>query len=203
MLKHQETNMAYPSTHKLTVVHISAHSPSIGASLVAAYLRVPFRRSIEKLTAVANGAITAADCSIAVALNGAAIGGSPFTLPVAGAGAGQVASMTPTAKTYANEDDTVSFTPSGSSGGRLGASQDVAYGSSSAASAAFGAQTYKVRLVATTDCRIRISDGTPTAVATDTYLPALAAEYFTVTPGQKVAAIQVSSAGTLNVTEVS
>jgi hypothetical protein len=37
--------------------------------------------------------------------------------------------------------------------GRLGASQDVAYGSSSAASAAFGAQTYKVRLVATTDCR--------------------------------------------------
>jgi hypothetical protein len=78
--------------------------------------------------------------------------------------------------------------------GRLGASQDVAC-------SAFGTQTYKVRLVATTDCRIRISDGTPTAVATDTYLPALAAEYFTVTPGQKVAAIQVSSAGTLNVTE--
>ena len=119
MLKHQETNMAYPSTHKLTVVHISAHSPSIGASLVAAYLRVPFRCSIEKLTAVANGAITAADCSVAVALNGAAISGSPFTLPVAGAGAGQVASMTPTAKTYANEDDTVSFTPSGSSGANI------------------------------------------------------------------------------------
>ena len=86
--------------------------------------------------------------------------------------------------------------------GRLGASQDVAFGSSSAASAAFGAQTCKVRLVATADCRIRIGDGTPTAVATDTYLPALAAEYFTVTPGQKVAAIQVASAGTLNVTEV-
>ena len=87
--------------------------------------------------------------------------------------------------------------------GRLGASQDVAYTGSSAASAAFGAQTDKVRLVATTDCRIRISDGTPTAVATDSYLPALAAEYFTVTPGQKVAAIQQSSAGTLNVTEIS
>jgi hypothetical protein len=218
--------MAYPSVHKLHVVHLNAHSPSIGASPVAAYLRVPFRCSIEKLTAVANGSITTADCSIAVALNGAAVSGSPFTLPVAGAGAGQVASMTPTAKSYANEDDTISFTPSGASGaniagnftasrlkamgavqyigtGRLGASQDVAYGASSAASAAFGAQTYKVRLVATSDCRIRIGDGTPTAVATDTYLPALAAEYFTVTPGQKVAAIQVSSAGTLNVTEVS
>ena len=46
--------MAYPSTHKLTVVHLSAHSPSIGASPVAAYLRVPFRCSIEKLTAVAH-----------------------------------------------------------------------------------------------------------------------------------------------------
>ena len=93
--------MAYPSTHKLTVVHLSAHSPSIGASPVAAYLRVPFR------------------CSIAVALNGATISGSPFTLPVAGAGAGQVASMTPTAKTYANEDDTISFTPSGASGANI------------------------------------------------------------------------------------
>jgi hypothetical protein len=114
-----ETNMAYPSTHKLTVIHLSAHSPSIGASPVAAYLRVPFRCSIEKLTAVANGSITTADCSIAVALNGAAISGSPFTLPVAGAGAGQVASMTPTAKTYANEDDAISFTPSGASGANV------------------------------------------------------------------------------------
>ena len=111
--------MAYPSTHKLTVVHVSAHSPSIGASPVAAYLRVPFRCSIEKLTVVANGSITTADCSVAVALNGAAISGSPLTLPVAGAGAGQVASMTPTAKTYANEDDTISFTPSGASGANI------------------------------------------------------------------------------------
>ena len=76
--------MAYPSTHKLTVVHVSAHSPSIGASPVAAYLRVPFRCSIEKLTVAANGSITTADCSVAVALNGAAISGSP--LNVAGGG---------------------------------------------------------------------------------------------------------------------
>ena len=78
--------MAYPSVHKLTVVHISAHSPSIGASPVAAYLRVPFRCSIEKLAVVA---------------------------------AGEIASMTPTAKTYANEDDTISFTPSGASGANI------------------------------------------------------------------------------------
>jgi len=111
--------MAYPSTHKLTVVHLSAHSPSIGASPVAAYLRVPFRCSIEKLAVVAAGIITTADCSIAVALNGSVIGGSPFTLPVSGAAAGEIASMTPTAKTYANEDDTISFTPSGASGANI------------------------------------------------------------------------------------
>ena len=87
--------------------------------------------------------------------------------------------------------------------GRLGTSQDVSYTASSAASAAFGSQTYKVRLLATTDCRVRIGDGTPTAVAADTYLPALSVEYFTVTPGQKVAAIRQSADGTLNVTEIS
>src|SRR5262249_36164085 len=111
--------MAYPSTHKLTVVHFLAHSPSIGASPVAAYLRVPFRCSIEKLTAVANGAITTAHCSIPVALAVAALSGGPFALPVAGAAAGQVASMTPTAKPYPNEDDPISFTPSGASGANV------------------------------------------------------------------------------------
>jgi len=106
--------MAYPSVHKLNVIHLNAHSPSIGASPVAAYVRVPFRCSIEKLAVVAAGIITTADCSIAVALNGSAISGSPFTLPVSGA-----AAMTPTAKTYANEDDTISFTSSGASGANI------------------------------------------------------------------------------------
>ena len=111
--------MAYPSVHKLHVVHLSAHSPSIGASPVAAYLRVPFRCSIEKLAVVAAGTITTADCSIAVALNGTAIAGSPFTLPVSGAAAGEVAALVPTAKTYANEDASISFAPSGASGSNI------------------------------------------------------------------------------------
>jgi len=86
--------------------------------------------------------------------------------------------------------------------GRLGAAQDVAYTATSAASTAFGAQTYKIRVVATTDCRIRIGDGTPVAVTADSYLPALSEVCFTVTPGQKVAAIRVSTDGSLNVTEL-
>ena len=85
---------------------------------------------------------------------------------------------------------------------RLGAAQDVAIGAASAASAAFGAQTYQVRVAATSACRIRIGDGTPAALATDSYLPADRPEYFTCTPGQKIAVIQDAAGGKLSVTEV-
>jgi len=85
---------------------------------------------------------------------------------------------------------------------RLGAAQEVAIGASSAASTAFGAQTYQVRLAATSACRVRIADGTPTANATDAYLPPDKPEYFTCTPGQKVAVIQEAAAGKLSVVEI-
>jgi hypothetical protein len=88
--------------------------------------------------------------------------------------------------------------------GRLGSVQNAAYTASSAViTNPVGSQTYKVRLVATTDCYVKIGDGSPTATMSDTYLPALSAEYFTITPGQKVAAVRVVADGTLNVTEVS
>jgi len=86
--------------------------------------------------------------------------------------------------------------------GRQSATQNVAYTGTAAASTVFSSQTYKVRLLATTDCYFRIGDGTPTATTSDSYLPALAAEYFTCTPGQKVSAVQVTAAGSLNVTEI-
>jgi hypothetical protein len=113
--------MAYPSTHRFNVIHKDTYSPSIGGSPVAAYIRIPFRCRIESVYAVANGTITTADCSVAVALNGTAISGSPFTIPVASAGAGEVASMTPSSPTYANPDDYLSFTPSGASGSSISA----------------------------------------------------------------------------------
>jgi hypothetical protein len=42
----------------------------------------------------------------------------------------------------------------------------------------------------------------PTATTSDVYLPADAAEYFTIASGEKVSAVQVSSGGTLHVTEI-
>lgn len=71
----------------------------------------------------------------------------------------------------------------------------------SAASPAFMNQTTIIRLVSTTDCHIRF-DGTPTATTTQMLLPANVVEYFRVTPGQKVAAIQRSAGGSLFVTEM-
>jgi hypothetical protein len=85
---------------------------------------------------------------------------------------------------------------------RLAAAQEIAIGAASAASSAFGASTYQLRVAATSACRIRIGDGTPTAAATDAYLPADRPEYFTCTPGQKIAVIQESAAGKLSVTEL-
>jgi hypothetical protein len=85
---------------------------------------------------------------------------------------------------------------------RLGAAQEVTIGAASAASTAFGAQTYQIRVAATIGCRIKVGDGTPTAAATDAYLPANQAEYLSCTPGQKIAVIQETTGGKLSVTEI-
>src|SRR5262245_61010338 len=93
---------------------------------------------------------------------------------------------------------------------RLGAAQDVPLSGTSAASAAFGAQTYQIRVCAVnaggtvTSVRIRIGDGTPTAVATDSAIPLNVAAYFSVTPGQRIASIVTGTTptATLSVTEI-
>ena len=97
---------------------------------------------------------------------------------------------------------------------RQGASQNVAYavaGGASAASTAFGSQTYWIRVVAvgvvgaTNDgVRILVGDGTPTAVATSTLLPLNWVETYAVSPGQKIACLSNNATvGNLNVTELS
>jgi hypothetical protein len=100
------------------------------------------------------------------------------------------------------------------SASRLGAAQNVAFnaaGGASAASAAFGAQTYQIRVAVsgtgfvagTGGVRVRIGDGTPGAAAADTFIPNLAVEYFTVTPGQRIAVIgNDAGTGNLSVTEI-
>jgi hypothetical protein len=68
-------------------------------------------------------------------------------------------------------------------------------------SSAFAAQTYQIRIAATAACFYKVSDGTPTAAATDVLLPQNWVEYVTVTPGQKVSVFS-ATVQTVSVIEI-
>jgi len=89
--------------------------------------------------------------------------------------------------------------------GRLGATLATSFSSSASGTttAGFNTGVRKARVVVTADSYIKISSAGTAATTADAYLPGLAAEYFTVSPGEKVSAIQVSSGGAyMNVTEI-
>lgn len=86
--------------------------------------------------------------------------------------------------------------------GRLGTHQSVAYtGTAGTISDEIGTGVLKVRVVVTSAAYIKIGND-PTATTADVYMVADTPEYFTITSGMKVSAIQVSGAGTLHVTEI-
>jgi hypothetical protein len=95
---------------------------------------------------------------------------------------------------------------------RQKAAQNVAYaiaGGASAQSAAFGSQTYAVRVCAmglpsaTVDgVRIAVGDN-PTATATSALIPVNWVEYIKCSPGQKIAVLgNNASTGNVSVTEL-
>lgn len=84
---------------------------------------------------------------------------------------------------------------------RWGKTQNVAYtGTAGTITNGVSDGVYKLRLLATTDAFVTLDGSTPTS-SNGTYLVASSAEYVTVSPGQKPKAVQVSSGGTLYVTE--
>lgn len=112
--------MALPNLRPFSEERTSMTTTSIGGTPVACYAPVPCRGYITKLSLVAQGAITTADCTITVAVNGTTNSALGFTLPVASAAAGQIATAVPTASVFVNEDDVLKFTPSGASGASIG-----------------------------------------------------------------------------------
>lgn len=80
----------------------------------------------------------------------------------------------------------------------LGPAQNVSFNTTSASSLQLN--TNVVRLSATQACYIAVG-ATPTATTSSTYLPAGVVEYIRVIPGQRIAAIQATTAGILNITE--
>lgn len=86
--------------------------------------------------------------------------------------------------------------------GRLSTHQSAAYTTAAGTiTNAVGAQTYKVRIVCTTDAYVKVGDA-PTAATSDPLFPAGSVEYVTITPGQKVSAIRNSADGSVHVTEI-
>lgn len=85
--------------------------------------------------------------------------------------------------------------------GRISTAQNVAYTGTAGAVSPVGTETYKVRVVVSTDAYVTTDGSTPSATS-GAYCVALSPEYFTVSPGQIVKAVQVSTGGTLYVTEI-
>lgn len=80
--------------------------------------------------------------------------------------------------------------------GRPGKTQTLAYTATPATSAAFGPQTNRVRLAATTAALVSIGD------AAGMYLPANWPEIFIVTPNQSLTVAQFAAAGSICITEL-
>lgn len=78
--------------------------------------------------------------------------------------------------------------------------QNVSTSGSSAQSNAFNAATKIIRVVCTTDTYV-VFGANPTATSAGIYLVAKVVEFFSVNPGDKVAALQVASGGVLSITE--
>lgn len=85
--------------------------------------------------------------------------------------------------------------------GRIGPSGNAAYTGTAGTYGPVSAETYKVRVLVSTDAYVTTDGSTPSS-SSGAYVVASNAEYFTVTPGQSVKAVQVSSGGTLYVSEM-
>jgi hypothetical protein len=84
---------------------------------------------------------------------------------------------------------------------RLGTHQSVAYtGTAGTIATAISSGIHKVRVYVTTAAYIKIGKDV-TATTSDVPMAADAPEYFTIKQGEKVSAVQVTSGGTLHVTE--
>lgn len=88
---------------------------------------------------------------------------------------------------------------------RLGTVHKITMSGSSQATAAFGSQTYKVRLATGAQpAWFLIDSGTPSATTANSHwFPVSWAEDFDCTPGQKCAVIQGGTAGDITITELS
>lgn len=86
---------------------------------------------------------------------------------------------------------------------RYNNTQVVAYTGTAGTSSAVGSQTYAVKLVATTNCHVKVTQAGTAATTSDTYIAGNApAEYVCVSPGDKISVVEDSAGGNLYITEL-
>lgn len=88
--------------------------------------------------------------------------------------------------------------------GRMGTVHKLTAGAASSQSAAFGAQTYAVRIASADNAfHFRVGKGAQTAVTTDSICPGAWAENIIVHPGEQIAVIRAgASDANVTVTEL-
>ncbi len=108
--------MALTVLHPLSEADAVCHTASVATSPIVANARAPFRGKITKVWSVLGAAITSADATVVVAINGTSVTGGTITIPTVSSAAGSFASAVPTALNLVNEDDVISFLASGATG---------------------------------------------------------------------------------------
>src|SRR5262245_5282992 len=113
--------MPLPTNHPLREYQVQAYSSSLGSSPLAAFVRVPRKGRIVAVGCAQSGAVTGT-AAVALAINGgAAIPSGALSVSGGGAGSGFRADLNSTDAADVNEDDVISFTPSGATGAVTGA----------------------------------------------------------------------------------
>lgn len=106
--------MALPNNRPLT--EHSLHSFMTDVSTASStFIASPFRGTIKRAYSVITNAITGADCTWSLKINGTAVTGSTVTITQSGSAAGDVDTSTPTGANYVNEGDTIEIVSAGES----------------------------------------------------------------------------------------
>ena len=79
--------MSLPNVHTLDTIDLTSYTPSCGTAPVPAYIRAPFRSRLLKAAGILGGAITTANATITVTVNGTSV--ATFTVTQSGSAAGQ------------------------------------------------------------------------------------------------------------------